>query len=147
MSFPWRGSQTAASSPAPGTKHCASGTPRLVRARRCSKATGLGSISSVAVLSDGRIVSRDFENTSLIWLFDGKKFQSKSLPRNEFEILSGVSLGQVAPGYSLSGNCVVSESFGRVFVDEPVKWVVKSDDVIAVFQKNGRDHWFQEVSI
>jgi len=107
----------------------------------------LGSLPCVAVLSDGRIVSRDFENTSLIWLFDGKEFQSESLPRNEFEILSGVSLGQVAPGYSLSGNCVVSESFGRVFVDEPVKWVVKSGDVIAVFQKNGRDHWFQEVSI
>jgi hypothetical protein len=31
-------------------------------------------------------------------------------------------------------------------VDEPVRWVVKCGDVIAVFQENGIDHWFQEVS-
>ena len=36
--------------------------------------------------------------------------------------------------------------FGRVFVDGPVDWVVKVGDVIVVFQSNGRDHWFQEVS-
>jgi hypothetical protein len=41
---------------------------------------------------------------------------------------------------------VQSESFGRVFVDEEVAWVVKSGDVIVVFERNGRDHWFREVS-
>jgi hypothetical protein len=54
-------------------------------------------------------------------------------------------VGRVAPGYSVINNCVQSESFGRVFVDELVKWVLKSGDVIAVFESNGRDHWFREV--
>ena len=56
------------------------------------------------------------------------------------------AVGQVAPGYTAVQNCVQSESFGRVFVDEAVQWVVKSGDVIAVFEGNGRDHWFREVS-
>jgi hypothetical protein len=60
--------------------------------------------------------------------------------------VGSVELGQVAAGYSKSSNSVVSETFGRVFVDGPVNWVVKIGDVIAVFQMNGRDHWFQEVS-
>ena len=92
-------------------------------------------VSSVAVLSDGRIVSRNFYGRSLIWSFDGKNFRSKSLPKEEFDLLSGVRLGHVAPGYSASSNCVVSESFGRVFVDgpSPVDWVMKCGDVIVVF--------------
>ena len=106
-------------------------------------------LKSVAVLSDGRIVSRDSGDTTLIWTFDGQRFSSQSTSRNEFKRLSsdfGESLGRVALGYSVSGNWVISESFGRVFVDGPVKWVVKCGDVIAVFQDNGRDHWFREVS-
>ncbi len=59
---------------------------------------------------------------------------------------NGGVVGQVAPGYSVINNCVQSKSFGRVFVDEVVQWVVKSGDVIAVFERNGRDHWFREVS-
>jgi hypothetical protein len=31
-------------------------------------------------------------------------------------------------------------------LDGPVERVVKVGDVIAVFQRNGRDHWFREVS-
>ncbi len=59
---------------------------------------------------------------------------------------NGGVVDEVAPGYSVSQNCVQSESFGRVFVDElNVQWVVKSGDVIAVFEGNGRDHWFREV--
>jgi hypothetical protein len=58
----------------------------------------------------------------------------------------GGVVGQVALGYSKFQNCVQSESFGRVFVDEEVFGVVKSGDVIAVFEGNGRDHWFREVS-
>ena len=44
-------------------------------------------------------------------------------------------------GYSVSSDdsCVVSESFGRVFVGGPVDWVVKVGDVIAVFQRMGID--------
>ena len=53
---------------------------------------------------------------------------------------------RIAPGYSVFQNCVQSESFGRVFVDEEVQWVVKRGDMIVVFQKNGTDHWFREVS-
>ena len=59
---------------------------------------------------------------------------------------NGGVVGRVAPGYSAINNCVQSESFGRVFVDEAVRWVVKSGDVIAVFEGNGRDQWFREVS-
>jgi hypothetical protein len=59
---------------------------------------------------------------------------------------NGGVVGWVAAGYSVINNCVQSESFGRVFVDEEVEWVVKSGDVIAVFERNGRDHWFREVS-
>ena len=59
---------------------------------------------------------------------------------------NGGVVGLVAPGYSVINNCVQSESFGRVFVDEVVHCVVKSGDVIAVFEGNGRDHWFREVS-
>ena len=55
-------------------------------------------------------------------------------------------VGRVAPGYSVINNCVQSESFGRVFVDEAVGCVAKSGDVIAVFEGNGTDHWFREVS-
>ncbi len=59
---------------------------------------------------------------------------------------NGGVVGPVAPGYSVINNCVQSESLGRVFVDEEVQWVMKSGDVIAVFERNGRDHWFREVS-
>jgi hypothetical protein len=59
---------------------------------------------------------------------------------------AGAVVGQVAPGYSVVQNCVQSELCGRVFVDEAVRWVVKRGDVIAVFEGNGRDHWFREVS-
>ena len=46
----------------------------------------------------------------------------------------------IAPGYSASNNCAVSEFLSRVFLDRPVDRVVKFDDAIAmVFQSNGRD--------
>jgi hypothetical protein len=32
-------------------------------------------------------------------------------------------------------------------VDDAVSWVVKVNDVIAVFQGYGRDHWFREVEV
>ena len=60
--------------------------------------------------------------------------------------VGSVKLGKVAEGYSVSSNSAVSETFSRVFVDGPVHWVVKVGDVIAVFQRYGRDHWFREVS-
>ena len=59
---------------------------------------------------------------------------------------SSVELGRVTAGYSVSRNWVISESFGRAFVDGPVDLLVKVVDVIAVFQCNGRDHWFREMS-
>ena len=58
---------------------------------------------------------------------------------------NGGVVGRATSGYSVIHNCVQSESFGRVFVDEAVEWVAKSGDVIAVFEGNGRDHWFREL--
>jgi hypothetical protein len=80
----------------------------------------------------------------------GGGFRGESISWEEYCRLSdgvdSVKLGQVAAGYSVSSNSAVSEFFGRVFVDGPVHRVVKVSDVIAVFQENGRDHWFREVS-
>eukprot|EP01036_Dinobryon_divergens_P061936 gene61936-biopygen33954 len=104
-------------------------------------------------------------NESLLWLpveGGGGGFRSKLVSYEECDRLlseegvasvdgrgrGGAVLGQVAAGYSVSPqNCVQSGSFGRVFVDEEVQWVVRAgDDVIAVFDVTGRDHWLREVS-
>ena len=84
---------------------------------------------------------------------EGGGFRSESVSEGEYSRLkegaassNGGVVGLVAPGYSVINNCVQSESFGRVFVDEAVRCVAKSGDVIAVFERNGRDHWFREVS-
>ena len=61
--------------------------------------------------------------------------------------VASVELEKVDNDYAVSSNSAVSnKSFGRVFVDGPVDRVAKVCDVIAVFQSNGRDHWFREVS-
>ena len=103
-------------------------------------------------------MSRDYDyDNCLLWSpaeeGEGGGFRSESVSGVEYSRLkegaasSNVGgVGRVAPGYSVINNCVQSESFGRVFVDEAVQWVVKSGDVIAVFEGNGRDHWFREVS-
>jgi hypothetical protein len=94
---------------------------------------------------------------SSLWSRAGKRggggFRSESVSYEEYSRLkegaassNGGLVGRVAAGYSVINNCVQSESFGRVFVDEAVDCVVKSGDVIAVFEGNGRDHWFREVS-
>ena len=91
----------------------------------------------------------------------GGGFRSESVSKKEYDRLlleegvasvdgrrrGGAVLGRVAAGYSVSPqNCVQSGSFGRVFVDEAVQWVVRAgDDVIAVFDGTGRDHWLREV--
>jgi hypothetical protein len=84
---------------------------------------------------------------------EGEEGFGVSLSREEYSRLeegaassNGGVVGQVAAVYSSINYCVQSESLGRVFVDEAVGWVVKSGDVIAVFEGNGRDHWFREVS-
>jgi hypothetical protein len=113
-------------------------------------------VLEVIALLDGRLLSMDDSDSCLLWSpveGEGGGFRSESVSKEEYGRLregaasfSGCTVGQVAPGYSVIHNCVQSESFGRVFVDEAVQWVVKSGDVIAVFEKNGRDHWFREVS-
>ena len=112
----------------------------------------------VVALSDGRLVSRErWDRICRLWSpveeEEGGGFRSEKVSDKEYNRLkqdaassNGGMVGQVAPGYSVSQNCVQSESFGRVFVDEAVRRVVKSGDVIAVFEENGRDHWFREVS-
>eukprot|EP01036_Dinobryon_divergens_P033781 gene33781-biopygen26749 len=119
-----------------------------------------GGVLSVIALPDGRLVSQDEGYGCLLWLpvleeEERGEFRGESISREEFDRLSKelassgvgrVELGQVAAGYSISSNSAVSESFGRVFVDGPVDRVVKVGDIIAVFQRNGRDHWFREVS-
>jgi hypothetical protein len=97
-------------------------------------------------------VSLDSFNGFWLWspIVDGGGFRVESISWKEYSRLSrgvgNVRLGQVAVGYSISSNIAISDSFGRVFVDGAVEWVVKIGDVIAVFQSNGRDHWFREVS-
>ncbi len=111
----------------------------------------------VVALSDGRLLSRDYDDKYLLWSpaeeGEGGGFRSESVSYGEYSRLkegaassNGGVVGRVAAGYSVINNCVQSESFGRVFVDEEVHRVVKSGDVIAVFESNGRDHWFREVS-
>ena len=76
-------------------------------------------VREVVALSDGRLLSMDLYGDCLLW----------------------------SPAEEGEGGGFRSESVsGRVFVDEAVHWVVKSGDVIAVFEGNGRDHWFREVS-
>ena len=112
-------------------------------------------IEEVRALSDGRLLSRDNNGYEvLLWSpIRGGGFQSKRVSQDEYNRLKnnatsdGVVSDLIAPGYAKSHNCVQSELFGRVFVDEAVKWVVKVNDVIAVFQDNGRDHWFREVEV
>ncbi len=107
-------------------------------------------------MSDGRFLSRDEYGNCLLWSSteegEGGGFRCESVSKEEYSRLkegaassNGGMVGRVASGYSVINNCVQSESFGRVFVDEEVEWVVKSGDVIAVFERNGRDHWFREV--
>jgi hypothetical protein len=114
-------------------------------------------VGEVVALLDGRLLSMDDSDICLLWSpveGEGGGFRSESVSEGEYgRLCEGAAsssnlgaVGQVAPGYSVIQNCVQSESFGRVFVDEAVQWVVKSGDVIAVFEKNGRDHWFREVS-
>jgi WD40 repeat protein len=114
-------------------------------------------VDDVVALSDGRLLSRDYYGHCLLWSpaeeGEGGGFRNESVSEEEYSRLkegaassNGGVVGRVAPGYSVINNCVQSESFGRVFVDEVVQWVVKSGDVIAVFERNGRDHWFREVS-
>jgi WD40 repeat protein len=117
-----------------------------------------GWVYEVVALSDGRLLSEDCYGNCLLWSpaeeGEGGGFRSESVSKGEYSRLkegvassNGGVVGRVSPGYSVINNCVQSESFGRVFVDEVVWWVVKSGDVIAVFEKkNGRDHWFREVS-
>jgi hypothetical protein len=112
----------------------------------------------VIALSDGRLLSKDWDGRCLLWspFEEGQRGGSgkESVSAEEYNRLregalssnAGAVVGQVAPGYSVVQNCVQGELCGRVFVDEAVQWVVKSGDVIAVFEGNGRDHWFKEVS-
>jgi WD40 repeat protein len=121
-------------------------------------------VREVRALSDSRLLSKDWYDNCLLWLpveGGGGEFRSESVSKEEYDRLlweegvasvdgsrGGAVLGRVAAGYSVSPqNCVQSESFGRVFVDEEVQWVVRAgDDVIAVFDVTGRDHWLREVS-
>jgi WD40 repeat protein len=112
-----------------------------------------GSVEDVRAFPDCRLLSRNGRNHVLWSPIAGGGFQSESLSQDEYYRLKdnaksdGVVSYMIAPGYAVSHNCVNSESFGRVFVDDSVRWVVKVNDVIAVFQYNGRDHWFREVEV
>eukprot|EP01036_Dinobryon_divergens_P035216 gene35216-biopygen27835 len=117
-------------------------------------------VSEVRTLCGGRFLSKDWGGKCLLWLpaeGGGGGFRSESVSEEEYvrllweegvAFVEGRVLGRVAAGYSVSPqNCVQSGSFGRVFVDESVEWVVRAgDDVIAVFDASGRDHWLREVS-
>ena len=112
-------------------------------------------VNEARLLSDGRLLSRDVCDNCFVWSATGEGFQNEFISLEQYSSLSRnvgsdevgiVKRGRAAPGYSLSGNWVLSESFGRVFVDGPVEWMLKVGNVIAVFQKDGRDHWFREVS-
>jgi len=122
-----------------------------------------GVVNSVIALPDGRLVSCSSDKTLRIWNattgdcetvlagHDGGVNSVIALPDGRLVSCSSdkslrIWNATVAAGYSVSSNSAVSEFFGRVFVDGPVHWVVKVGDVIAVFQDNGRDHWFREVS-
>ena len=123
-----------------------------------------GGVNEVRALSGGRLLSKDWDDRCLLWLpveGGGGGFRSESVSEEEYGRLlleedaasvdgsrGGAVLGRIAAGYSVSPqNCVQSGSFGRVFVDEAVQWVVRAgDDVIAVFDVTGRDHWLREVS-
>jgi WD40 repeat protein len=128
-----------------------------------------GPVRSVFALSNGRLLSQGCFGGCLLWSpvlvkeegFGRKLFQFWSSPQEgfrceslsweEFDLLKAgsVELGYAAADYSISrgrSNSAVSGSYGRVFVDGPVDWVVKVGDIIVVFQDNGKDHWFREVS-
>ena len=113
--------------------------------------SGLRYIANFEYRADGRLLSRTESIIRPIgryelWSLVGNDFRKKTISEDEYDRLYTSIDSRVAPGYSLSGNWVVSESFGRVYVDGPVQWVVKVGDVIVVFQENGRDHWYKEVS-
>ena len=97
--------------------------------------------------------------TRKYWLWSSERggggFCRHSLDQSEFDRLSQTDAFtavdefdryNLAPGYSVSGNWMDSESFGRVYVDGSLRFVVKVGDVIAAFQENGIVHWFKEVS-
>ena len=128
-----------------------------------------GPVRSIFALPDGRLLSQGryggcllwspvvvkeegfFKSLFRLWSSPQEGFRCESLSEEELFEASGVGWGSVelddtAAGYSKSSNSAVSESYGRVFVDGPVDWVVKIGDIIAVFQSNGMDHWFREVS-
>ena len=109
-------------------------------------------IKEVIPRSDGLLLSSDWGDICLLWSQTKGGIRSESVSKEEYNRLrngvvlsNGCVVGEVAAGYVVYQNCVQSKSFGRVFLDEAAQWVVKVGDVIAVFQENGRDHWFREV--
>ena len=103
-------------------------------------------VCEIKALTDGRLISLDLNDNCRLWSYDGVEVRSETLSKIEFDRLfrallsaniGSLELGLIAPGYSVSGNWVVSESFGRVCVDGPVKCLGKFGDVVVVFQENG----------
>ena len=109
-------------------------------------------VLSVIYVAQDRFISRDKVNMCYIWSVNGDEFRKESIPLTEYNRLTNGlpysgELDKVAWGYEVDKNCVYSQSLGRIFVDECVEWVVKVADVVAVFEENGKDHWFKEVSL
>ena len=111
-----------------------------------------GGVVSVIALLDGRLVSRDWCARYRLWsplkeegflVQSISEGESDSLLKAASSAVGTVQFDRIAAGYSVSSNCLISESFGRVFLDGPVDWVLQVGDLIAVLQSNGRDHWFR----
>lgn len=52
---------------------------------------------------------------------------------------------KVAGGYEIQQRCVINKrTFGRVFVDDLVQWVIKQGEVITIFENNGTAHFYLE---
>lgn len=122
-----------------------------IESGKCVKTLSSHKAESIMVISQNDFITRDNVDVCYLWSVDGVDFRRQLITIAEYiKCLDGkctaygVQLGKVAPGFSASKNYVFSRTFGRSFVDESVDWVVNVDSTIAVFQKNGRDHWFKE---
>ena len=110
------------------------------------------------LLSDGRIVSRDYYGKSLLWSASsaglGQVWSQEEWSGEEIRGLRSVEVGriedEVAEGYRVEdglGRSVVGIGLGRVFLDERVHWVVKRGEFVIIFERTGGAHFFQEVRL